>query len=248
MGVWGTAIFSDDTARDVREDYQDFLGDGLSGPEATSRLVAKWSSSLKDPDEAPVFWLALAATQWKCGRLEPNVLRQALNVIDNGSDLDRWDAGSRDYKKRQAVLNALHEQLKSPQPRERKFRKRFRDWNEWLVGDLVAYRLLSGRLVILRVIGHHSDKGGTAPICELLDWVGDRVPDQSELRKLPPRKSNRNWLEPQFMVSRTSARQRPDDRLKPLGINLTPSQTPRFFRVLNWKWLDHVLKKDFGVE
>lgn len=246
MGVWGTAIFSDDTARDVREDYQDFLGDGLSGPEATSKLLAKWSSSLKDPDEAPVFWLALAATQWKCRRLEQNVLREALNVIENGSDLVRWEAGSRDYKKREAVLHALRSQLESPQPRAKHIRKRFRDWNEWQVGDLVAYRLLSSRLAILRVIGHHADKGGTSPICELLDWVGDDVPDQPHLESLAIRKrTNRNWGDPQLMLSRTSARQRPDDLL---GVNVRPSQTPRFFRVLNWKWLDHVLKEDFGFE
>ncbi len=63
----GTAVFSDDTACDVRDGYVDLLSDGLSGPEATKKLLREWSASLKDPDEAPVFWLALAATQWKYG-------------------------------------------------------------------------------------------------------------------------------------------------------------------------------------
>jgi hypothetical protein len=99
MGTWGTAVFSDDTACDVRGSYVDFLGDGLSGPEATKKLLGEWSKSLEDPDEAPVFWLALAATQWKHGRLEPHVLQQALNAIDGGSDLARWDVNSKDYKK-----------------------------------------------------------------------------------------------------------------------------------------------------
>src|SRR5262249_9543768 len=116
MGAWGTALFSDDTACDVRDDYLDLVGDGLSGPEATKALLKEWSNSLKDPDEAPVFWLALAATQWKCGRLEADVLQEALRVIDGGIDLARWDAGSRDYKKRQAVLEKLRAQLVSPQP------------------------------------------------------------------------------------------------------------------------------------
>ena len=188
MGAWGTAVFSDDTACDVRDDYRDLVGDGLSGPEATKALLKQWSQSLKDPDEAPVFWLALAATQWKYGRLEQQVLKQALEVIDSGSDLARWDSGSQDYKKRQAVLLRLRAQLVSRQPAEKRIPKSFRSSNEWQKGDLVAYRLLSGRFVIWRVIGHHTDKGGTAPICELLDWVGDDVPSESQLRVINIRK------------------------------------------------------------
>jgi hypothetical protein len=87
MGAWGTALFSDDTACDVRDSCIDLVGDGLTGPEATKALLREWSASLNDPDESPVFWLALAATQWRCGRLEDHVLQQALNVIDSGSDL-----------------------------------------------------------------------------------------------------------------------------------------------------------------
>jgi len=93
MGAWGTALFSDDTARDVRDSYIDLVGDGLTGPEATKALLREWAASLDDPDESPVFWLALAATQWRCGRLESHVLQQALNVIDSGSDFSRKVVG-----------------------------------------------------------------------------------------------------------------------------------------------------------
>jgi len=160
----------------VRDGYIDLLGDGLSGPQATERLLAEWSSSLNDQNETPVFWLALAATQWKCGRQESRVLQEALNVIDNGSDLVRWKSSS-DYRKRQAVLQNLRAKLLSPQPPEKHVPKRFRDVSDWRVGDLVTYRLISGRLIILRVIGHNADRGGTAPIVELLDWVGRELPD-----------------------------------------------------------------------
>ena len=63
MGAWGTALFSDDTACDVRDSYLDLVGNGPTGPEATKTLLREWSASLSDPDESPVFWLALAATQ-----------------------------------------------------------------------------------------------------------------------------------------------------------------------------------------
>jgi hypothetical protein len=67
MGAWGPAIFSDDTACDVREDYKDCLGDGLTPSEATDRILLEWKESLEDFDEQSVVWLALAATQWKLG-------------------------------------------------------------------------------------------------------------------------------------------------------------------------------------
>jgi len=249
MGTWGTAIFSDDTACDVRNDFRELIGDGLSGSEATQRLLAEWSSTLNDPDEASVFWLALAATQWKCGRLEPLVRERALDVINHGSDLERWESGSREYKKRQAVLQKLQEQLPSPQPPKKRIPQLYRDTNEWQVGELVAYGLLSGRFVIFRVIGHHSDKGGTSPVCELLDWVGNDIPDCSYLASLEiRRKKNQNSGTSQLMLCRATARQRPDNRLNVLGMKLKPSQVPRFFTVLNWKWLDKTLSEDYGIE
>lgn len=246
MGVWGTALFSDDTACDVRDSYIDLVGDGLTGPEATKALLREWSAALNDPDESPVFWLALAVTQSRCGRLESHVLQQALNVIDSGSDLVRWDSGSKDLKKRKVVLDRLRAELTSPQPPEKRIPKRFRDTNEWRVGDLVAYRMRSGRFVILRAIGHHSDKGGTGPICELLDWSGEQIPQS--FKSLDVRKSRGARPITQFLIGRTRAKERPDDRLQVLGVNMTPAQKPAGFTVLLWRWFDKTLKEEFGLE
>jgi len=245
MGAWGTAVFSDDTACDVRDDYMDCLGDCLTGAQATERLLSKWASSLEDQDEAPVFWLALAATQWKHGRLESHVLQKALNVIDNGSDLVKWKS-SPDYRKRQGVLEKLRATLVSPQPPEKHVRKRFRDVNDWRVGDLVTYRLASGHLIILRVIGHHTDRGGTSPISELLDWVGHELPDN--VQSLPIRKSVREPVITQLMIGATRAKERPDSRLQRLSSNLPPTQRPRFYTVTLWRQVDKVLKEDFELQ
>lgn len=89
MGAWGTALFSDDTACNVRDDYRDQIGEGLSGPEATDRLLNEWRETLRDPDDGPVFWLALAATQWRCGRLESRVKEE---VVGSSSLLPSLDA------------------------------------------------------------------------------------------------------------------------------------------------------------
>jgi len=147
------------------------------------------------------------------------------------------------------VLEKLRAKLTSPQPSETRVSKRFRDFNTWPVGDLSSYQLVSGRLIVFRVIGHHTDRGGTAPICELLDWVGDEIPKNlsdlgvrhgAELTPGRPRK--------QLMIGRASAKERPDARLCQIGVNLKPSQKPSQYTVTLWRPLDAVLKKDFGIE
>lgn len=184
MGAWGPAIFSDDTACDVREEYRGLLGDGVPASQATDRLLEKWKDELSDPDVAPVFWLALAATQWKAGRLEERVKQEALGVMESGSDLARWQSDPQLESRRRKVLEKLRTQLNLPQPLPRKIPKPFRDSTDWQFGEAVGYRLASGRWVLFRVIGFHSDQGGTTPICELLDWNTERLPQPHEVRKL----------------------------------------------------------------
>jgi hypothetical protein len=67
MGVSGTSVFSDDLAADTRDTFTDYIAEGLGAVEATDRLVAESADALDDEDDANVFWIALAATQWKFG-------------------------------------------------------------------------------------------------------------------------------------------------------------------------------------
>src|SRR4051812_21584541 len=89
MGADGPAIFSDDFACDVRDEYRALLEDQVPDAEATRQIIA--ANPDLDVDEKPVFWLALAATQWRVGRLEDEVRARALDVIDSGRDLTRWE-------------------------------------------------------------------------------------------------------------------------------------------------------------
>lgn len=245
MGAWGTALFSDNTATDVRDDYRDLVGDGLSGPAATDRLLSEWQSTLSDPDEGPVFWLALAATQWRCGRLEPRVLDKALEVIATGAGLSRWRENPPLLKKRQAVLAKLEAELRSPPPAEKRIPKRFRDHCDWAIGEVIAYRLRSGKWTLFRTIRLDSDKGGSYPICELLDWIGDEIPPRDELATLPSKAGRWTW----FIIGRTSERELPQDRVQRPGIilELRQQKPPGGVPVYLWRSLDESLEKDFGV-
>jgi len=241
MSAWGTALFSDDTAADVRDGYRDLVGDGLAGPEATDTLVKRWARTLNDPDEASVFWLALASTQWQCGRLESRVKTKALSIIEECTDLRRWGNDPKLLKKREAVLDKLREQLLSPRPPEKRIPKRYRNTCDWEVGELIAYRLLSGGLFLFRVIGFHTDKGGTSPVCEMLDWFGSEVQSQEVLKSLHVKGR-------QFMLGRLKEKDLPVERVMRTGIMIEPTQKPGGFSVLLWSRLDLQLRDWFRIE
>jgi len=136
MGTWGVALFSDDTAADLREDFRDLVSEGLSTTDSVDKLVIEYSPE-GDPDIEPVFWLALSAIQWRLGRLDDRTKQRALTIIDNGQDLKRWD-DPRLRKKRESVLQQLKEQILSQQPSVKKVPKRFVAANTWEIGEIIG--------------------------------------------------------------------------------------------------------------
>lgn len=186
MGTWGSAIFSDDVACDVRVSYRELLEDGIESSKATHLLLEQFADLLDDQDDSPVFWLALAATQWKLGRLEDEVKKRAIEVIDVGLGLDRWEeAGPSALEARKKALSKLRDQLTSPQPMPKKVRKPWRYQTEMSIGDAISYRLDSGKFVILRVIGIETNRYYSAPTLELCDWIGETLPPAKSIQQLP---------------------------------------------------------------
>ena len=220
LGSWGTAIFSDDFAADLRGESRDLIGRGVPGEDATRQLVEEYQPDA-DPEnpEGPVFWLALAATQWKLGRLENMVKARALKVIDQSLDLRRWEreAPPRDVEKRQAALAALEAQLLLLPPPPRRVRERYLQTTEFDVGDVLLYRRTYGQYALLRVAQHHVDKGGTMPIFEVVDWTGYEVPSLAAITRMDPKRPSGSVLDrratTRFIVARRSKSDGPADRL-----------------------------------
>jgi hypothetical protein len=186
MGAWGSAIFSDDTACDVRDYFRELLEDGYEGDEATRLVLDRFKDLPHDSDDGAVFWLALAATQWRFGRLHDDVKTRAIEIIDASIGLDGWEeAGASALKARRKVLDKLRSQLTSPQPRPRKVRRPRRYQTELSIGDAISYRLNSGKFVILRVVGIEETRYWSTPIFELCDWVGDVPPPARVIQRLP---------------------------------------------------------------
>lgn len=262
MGAWGTGIFQDDLACDVRDRYKDLLGEGLSGYDLNARILDEFRGSVQDPDENGVLWLALAAVQWKHGRLDSDTLSQALRIIESGSDLTRWDVSQTDRTKRRVALEKLRQKITSAQPRERPVAQRVLCVSPWRTGDLFAYRLVSGGLIIFRVIGDHSDNGGKYPVCEILNWVGKEIPSKDVLKKMDTMRSRADYKHKIFKVMLVGLNKKWLKRIESLDINtrpfhkrvlsFIPETTVSFERVptsiVHFKILDSFLKEWFLVE
>jgi len=179
MGTWGTAIFSDDLASDIKSEFRNKIGFGKTSIEATEELLKDYSEEIKDFDESSVFWLSLASTQWNLGRLLENVKEKALEIIENGQDLEKWKDDEKSLKKRKLVLDKLKVQLLSKQPKQI-IRETIME-----KGDLISYKLKNDKFIILRVIEINQDRcGDRYPFLEILDFYENKIPELRELEKL----------------------------------------------------------------
>jgi hypothetical protein len=244
MGTWGTSLYSDDLASDVKESFLTLVGDGVSSQKATKQVFDEYSEL--DDEELPVFWIALAHTQWKCGRLLPAVKKKAVDLIQSGADLERWETPS-NRKKRASVLARVLAEISSASPSPKNVRKRFREDCKWKVGEVIGYELKSGTRVLFRVCGHDTDAGGRRPIVELFKWTGKprvEYPTQETIRKMKLYKSD-NF----FMIGRTGLRSYPEKRIFRTNIVLPPINTrlvPLPIQV--WQSLDLYLGNKHGIK
>ena len=204
MGAWGAGLYQDDVTCDVKEEYLNWLRIGKTNIEATLELIEE--GTLDDEDDSSLFWFALADTQWKYGRLLPEVKEQALKHIESGQNLKRWEENPSLYKKRKKVLEDLRQRLNSPQPPEKKVLKLVLSKPIWESGTILLYKIHNvskydeelknhkwfGKYVLLKVLGISNSSIGGLPseyshqfnVVAIYNWVGDSEPDFQIIRKL----------------------------------------------------------------
>jgi len=186
MGAWGPGLFSDDLACDVRGEYRELIEDGVPDDEANQRILERYAEEVADPDEGPTFWLALAFTQSKLGRLNPEVRDRALQVIERGEGLHMWLDDTKLLAKRKAVLEKVKVQIVGPQPPRKKLRRPRRHVTDLVPGDVLSFRV-EGRCALLRVARLHESRIAVAPILVVLDFEGTEPPLSKDLSTLADR-------------------------------------------------------------
>ncbi len=190
MGTWGAKLYQNDTALDIKTRFDD-LRRGKTVREITDELICEYAQELEDIDCAPVFWFALADTQWNLGRLLPEVKKQALARLDKGGDLAVWqEKNPKLAAAREKALKELQQKLNSPQPPEKKI-SQYRLYKcSWKIGDVFAYRLeselaqkrgLYGRYFLIRKIDEDTwYPGHIVPIVYVKITNDTRLPSNEE--------------------------------------------------------------------
>lgn len=197
MGAWGTTLYANDTASDVKADFMELLRSGNTKETATEKLLQQYASLLEDEEEAALFWYALADTQWDRGMLLPEVLKNAQYYLEHKDiELQRWlDSSEASAKRWLETLEKLENKLRQPQPREKKVRRPRLFHCPWALGDVFAYRLSSeysketgyyGKYLVFRKISEQVwYPRHIIPVVKLYAWCGDTLPDLNELSALP---------------------------------------------------------------
>jgi len=245
MGAWGVAILSDDIAEDIKLLYKDLLANEYSNEEASRIVIEEYKNELDD-EETIVFWLVFSSIQWKLGRLQENVKQKALQIIESGADLVRWEEEPKLQKKREAVLNKLREQLHSPQPEAKKVPKRFIANTSLKAGDAVSYELISGNYIILKVIEIIEEwYGDRYPLFEICDWEGKEVPSKEQINQFGLKKRIYEDGKQEMMklaIYPSGKRDNPTKRMQIVAENVKVVLnvgTP--YTVMSWKELDNYL-------
>ncbi len=193
-----------------------------------------------------MFWLVFASIQWKLGRLQENVKQEALQIIESGADLARWEEEPKLHKKREVVLNKLREQLHSPQPEAKKVPKRFIANTSLKAGDAVSYELVSGSYIILKIIEIIEEwHGDRYPLFEICDWEGKEIPSKEQIEQFDLTKRIYEDGKQEMMklaIYPSGKRDNPTKRMQVVAENVKVVLnvgTP--YTVMSWKELDNYL-------
>jgi Domain of unknown function (DUF4259) len=114
VGAWGTGIFEDDVAADIRGEWEEAVGSGSSAADATAAMIEGLGADfIPDEDDGPVFWIALAALRLEAGQVAPDVAARAVESIP--ANLARWrgEATDEDFEAREQVLRELEQRLRA---------------------------------------------------------------------------------------------------------------------------------------
>lgn len=162
MGVFGVKIYEDDIALDVKEEYLEKLKKGIEDEIALKEIIKEYKDYISDIDDGPVFWIALADTMWKVGRLTEKVKKEALKAIDK--NLKRWkkETNEKEYKLREKELLKFKDKINTEMPSRKKLfveKEKTKKEIDWHDGEIYAYKLeseeakekgLYGRYLVIR--------------------------------------------------------------------------------------------------
>ena len=143
MGAWGTGLYSNDLACDIRSDYREMLVCHYTHEEAVQRILRDHQLSKDDPEDA-AGWFALADCAWKYGHLDDELKAFVMSLIDRNTEEELW-ISPKNKEKRRAELLKLYMKIQNPPEKVSKPSMYFPSKCYWNDGSLYAIKMTEGQ-------------------------------------------------------------------------------------------------------
>lgn len=150
MGAWGTGLYQNDFAADLKADFKMWVG----MPWDRDRLLAELQAHFQIEADAPIedadqsaFWLAVTDLFHQYGLDYADTHQKALAVIDDGTDLrllEELEMSPADLRRRAKMLQELKAKWASPAEKPRKIKPLKKEPLLLAEGDLIAYPTMNG--------------------------------------------------------------------------------------------------------
>ena len=143
MGTWNTSITGNDTAQDLKYEYQAafYYYDVETALQKLDAYVRTHICRESDEEEWCNYCYSLADFMWRKGILTDAVRDRTVQMIDEGFGLELWAEDEKTLKKREKALAEFRAKLLSPQGEKKKIRVKLYLESVFEVGDVVAFRL-----------------------------------------------------------------------------------------------------------
>lgn len=143
MGAWNVSITGNDTAQDLKYEYQAafYYYDVETALEKLDAYVRTHICRESDEEEWCNYYYSLADFMWRKGILTDAVRDRAVQMIDEDFGLGLWAEDEKTLQKRNKALAEFREKLLSPQGEKKKIRIKLNLESVFEVGDVVAFRL-----------------------------------------------------------------------------------------------------------
>lgn len=149
MSAWGIELFDNDFALDLKTDFIEMLGTGMTIDDIEEQLF-KNAPVEADEDEC-IFWSVLAFLEWEYGLLNDYVKNKAKYIIKNRPD-DKLFLDNQKKVKRKMVLENLYRKLDTINPKAKKIKPTFVYRTAWNVGDIYCIEI-NKQYVYIHIVG-----------------------------------------------------------------------------------------------
>lgn len=141
MGIWGPGLYDNDCTLDVKDTFQNLVGEGKSPDRAKQLLTEMYAEMFADSQDGPIAKVALADQLWTVDALDEETRQETLKYLDAGGDIASWQDSPCDLRSaREAALSALAEKFRCPSKKRKKRNKpaKASKQSNWQIGQVYA--------------------------------------------------------------------------------------------------------------